>query len=239
MSKYILIIGGSSGIGLELTKLLLKKNINVISTFNKTEKNLSLLKKSFTNLIVYKIDLKNAQEIKNMFLYFQQEDIQISGLVNSAGDSLYSLLIDTKPEDISSIININLTSTILTTQSAIKNMLSHEGGKIINISSIWGLYGASCESIYSATKGGIIAFTKSIAKEYASANITATVIAPGPVNTKMLNSFTEEERRDIASMSALNKIAKPSEIAEIIYSVLSDNSKLYNGSVIEISGTLI
>ncbi len=239
MKKYILVTGGSQGIGLATVKLLLSNGYNVIATYNKSQTSLLDLKKEISTLTIHKVDLKNPKEIEDMFYSFIEQGIKLDAIINSAGEPLYSLLIDTSVENIVSLININLTSQIITSKHAIKNFLSNNGGKIVNISSIWGIYGASCESVYSATKGAIISFTKSIAKEYASAGITATAIAPGPVDTNMLKSFSQNEREDIKHLSSINKIATPEEVANIIFSIIKDNSSLYNGSVIEISGTII
>lgn len=181
-SKVVLITGASKGIGKAMARLFAHNGYKVIIVYNNSEleaQNLAneLCSNGFT-AVCLKANIANETEIKNMF----EQSIDIFGhidvLINNAGISSHNILMDETSSSIDSLISTNLTGTINCCKYVYKHFISRGKGKIINISSIWGVCGASNESIYSATKGGIIAFSKALAKELAYSGITVNCIAP-------------------------------------------------------------
>lgn len=233
--EYILITGATRGIGKSILEHL-QNNYFVFFTYNKSENIKEEIEKNYKNTKGFKVDNQNIEEIKNLFKYFEDNNITLSALINNAGISNYSLLLDVTEKEVDDIFSINSKACIFYSKFAINNMIKNNKGSIINISSIWGIYGASCESIYSASKGAIIAFTKSIAKEYGPSGIRSNCISPGACNTDMLSKFSEDEINEIKSMSYLNKLVDVEDISKTVLFLLQNKS--INGENIEISGLI-
>lgn len=169
--------------------------------------------------------------IKQSLLTFSKIDC----LVNNAGISLVGLFTDATVDDWNLMINTNLTSVFTTCKNIVPHMLHHHEGKIINISSIWGDAGASCEVLYSTTKGGINAFTKALAKEVAASNIQVNAIAFGMIDTEMNAEFDEEDLALIKEEIPADYIASPKEAAQMVYHVATSPAYM-TGQVITFSG---
>ena len=239
-NKIVLITGASGGIGKELVKCFFNAGYKVIANYNKSQDDINCLIKelhSETNCVVgYKADITNYNEVKTMINEVISTFGHIDVLINNAGIASYNLLIDETKDDIYNVISTNLIGTIITTKEVCKNMISRGFGKIINISSIWGKYGASCESVYSATKGGINAFTKAMAKELAYSNINVNAIAPGIVETKMLSHFTETELNELKNEIPFKRFANPSDIASLALFLADEKANYITGQIIQIDG---
>ncbi|MBR1524036.1 MAG: SDR family oxidoreductase [Lachnospiraceae bacterium] len=159
-------------------------------------------------------------------------------LVNNAGIACFDLIQDMTPEKWNDVLRTDLSSIYNTSHFAAKKMISRHSGRIINISSVWGLYGASCESAYSAAKGGVNAFTKALAKELAPSGIAVNALAPGVIDTDMNKNFSDEERADLTDRIPAGRMGTPEEVAEAVY-LLSEMPVYLTGQIISIDGGFI
>lgn len=230
----ILVTGASRGIGREIAKNLALKGNKVIANYNKSEEQAKNLQDISENIEIYKADVSKREEVKQMVQYVLDKYGKIDVLVNNAGISECKLFTDVSDEDWQKVINTNLYSAFCVTQEVISNMVHNKNGCIINISSVWGLVGASCETVYSITKAGIDAMTKSLAKEYGPSNIRVNSIAPGIIDTDMNKNLTIEEIDNIKNEIPLEKIGKTIDISKCVEWLIED--KYTTGQVISING---
>ena len=201
IGKVVLITGSSRGIGSAIAKELAHKGASVIINFSQdnlgAEKTLEEIQLNGGYAKIIKKDISNSVNCKELI----EEVISIFGkidiLINNAAKSQVGLFMDFTEEDIEGLINTNLLSAMYLSKYALPYMISKNYGNIINISSIWGEVGASCEVVYSTTKGGLNLFTKSLAKEVAPFNIRVNSIAPGVINTEMNSFLSEEEKQNL------------------------------------------
>lgn len=230
----ILVTGASRGIGREIAKNLAEKGHKVIANYNKSEEHAQSLQKQNENIEIYKADVSKREEVKKMVEYILNKYGKIDVLVNNAGICESKLFTDVTDEDWQKIINTNLYSAFCTTQEVLPNMIHNKNGCIINISSVWGLVGASCETIYSIAKAGIDAMTKSLAKELGPSNIRVNSIAPGIIDTDMNKNLSEQEIDELKQEIPLNKIGKTLDISKCIQWLIED--EYTTGQVISING---
>ena len=190
MNKVVLITGASRGIGRDIAEKLAQKGYQVIANYNRSEEKAKELKSKYANIDIYKADVSKREEVHNMIKSILEKYKKIDVLVNNAGISLTGLFTDVTDEEWNKIINNDLYSVFCTTQEVLTNMIMRKEGCIINISSIWGIVGSSCESIYSVAKAGVDGMTKSLAKELGPSNIRVNSIAPGIIDTEMNNCYS-------------------------------------------------
>lgn len=238
MNKTIIVTGGSRGIGASIVKLLANKEDNIILNYNKSEEIAELIQKELTqkgyNVETFKADVSKREEVKKLVEYTIKKHKKIDVLINNAGISETKIFTDITDEDWNKIININLNSVFYMTQEVVKNMIQNKEGCIINISSIWGMVGASCEVHYSVSKAGIDAMTKSLAKELGLSNIRVNSIAPGIIDTDMNKYLLEKEKKEIINQIPLERIGKPEDIAKCVKWLIED--KYTTGQIIQING---
>lgn len=238
MSKVIIITGASRGIGRETAKLLARNGHTVIANYNKSaEKAKELqeeLKKENINIDIYKADVSKREECKALVEYAIEKYKHIDVLVNNAGISLWGQFTDLTDAEIEEIIRTNLYSAIAMSQEVSKHMIHEKQGCIINMSSIWGMVGASCEVAYSATKAGIDGLTKALAKELGPSNIRVNSIAPGAIETEMNSRLTKEEKAVLEMETPLGKLGKPIDIAKTINWLIED--EFTTGQIISPNG---
>lgn len=239
-NKVVLITGASNGIGASVARTFAENGYMVAINYNKSQEKAETLCKELNNSGTYAIcvqaDVSKPESVKNMVKEVIDCFGHIDVLINNAAVCSNCLLIDENIEDINNIISINLLGTIYCSKECANHMINQGYGKIINISSIWGVVGASMETVYSASKGGIIAFTKALAKELAYCNITVNSIAPGVVDTNMLNCFSDKEKEEIKSQIPLGRFITPKEIAQQCLHLSSDECNCITGQVIIIDG---
>ena len=238
MEKIIIITGASRGIGKEIAKKLALKGLKVIANYNKSEKEMKELKLELEKKDIYidivKADVSKREEAKKLVQYALNKYKKIDILINNAGISEYKLFTDETDEDWNNVINTNLYSAFVMSQEVVPNMISNQNGCIINISSIWGLVGASLEVLYSVSKAGMNGLTKALAKELGPSNIRVNSIAPGIIQTDMIKDFNSKEIEDIKQDIPLEKIGKTEDITKCVEWLIEDNYT--TGQIISING---
>lgn len=238
--KTVLITGSSRGIGAAIARRL-NDEYKIIINYNKSKeqaiKLMDELRETNPNVIAIKADVSNENEVENMFTIAEQNFGHVDILINNAGISHFSLIQDIDFATWQNVINTNLNSVFLNSKRAIPNMISNQYGVIINMSSIWGDFGASMEALYSTSKGAINTFTKAMAKELAPSGIRVNAIAPGIVETDMMkNDFSKDELEELKNEVATNRFAKPEEIAGLVSYLISDEASYITGDIIHING---
>lgn len=205
--KTVLVTGGTRGIGKAIAAAFLKKGYRVCVTYSQDENSAALAKAE--GLEVFRVDSRDEQAVVELFERLKRVDI----LVNNAGISLVKQIQDTTKADWENLLSVNLTGAFLCSREAAKKMISQQSGLIINISSIWGEVGGSCETAYSASKGALIAFTKALAKELAPSKIRVNCISPGVIKTQMNACFSEEDMRALEEEIPVGRVGLPEEIS--------------------------
>ena len=241
--KNVLITGGATGIGKACVRKFFDKGYNVIFTYNSSSNDAQELLKEFENsskkVIGIKVDLSNSKEIEQAFNLMYSMYDKIDVVVNNAGVSLVAQIQDTLESDYDKVFAINTKATYLVNNYALKKMLENKFGRIINVSSVWGERGASCEVVYSASKSAIIGYTKALAKEVGLSGITVNCVLPGVIDTKMNDCFTMAEKQDLADSTALGRLGKPEEVANVICFLASDEASFVTAQCIGVDGGFI
>lgn len=234
MNRIVIVTGGSRGIGAAICEEFIKNGDIVILNYRSSvEKALSLKEKLGENLYLIKADVGNMLEVKVMVDFCLSKFGRIDVLVNNAGISQIKPFADITEDDWDEMIRVNLKGVYNCTKCVIDNMIHNKSGKIINISSIWGEVGASCEVHYSTAKAGIIGFTKALAKEMALSNIQVNCITPGIIDTEMNSQFNLEELKEEVPME---RIGTPKNIADTVLFLASDKASYITGQIIGVNG---
>jgi len=240
--KTVLVTGGSRGIGKAIVYAFANAGYNVLLNYNRSEQSAKDIVndlKDCTGIVeMFKADVTNREEVDAMVEYAVKEFGGIDVVVNNAGISQVGLFTDIDEEEWKRVIDVNLTGVFNVTQSALKQgMISKKDGAIINISSIWGITGGSCEVAYSASKAGVIGFTKGLAKELAPSNITVNTIAPGAIATDMIyKEYSESDIEIIEKDIPMGRLGTPTEVANLVLYLASDNARYITGQVISPNG---
>lgn len=237
--KTVVVTGASKGIGRAVAKEFANNGYNVVICYNHSisaAQELLAEISGITRAIAIRVDVSKEDEVKNMIDITKNTFGTIDVLVNCAGISDTRLLIDSTKEDYDFVFDTNMRGTYNTCKLVGREMLSNQSGKIINISSIWGVLGGSCESVYSASKGAIIAFTKALAKEFGPNGINVNAVAPGFIQTDMTKNVTEEIKQEIMDNSALGRLGTPEDVAGVVSFLASEKSEFITGQVIGVDG---
>lgn len=232
--KIILVTGASRGIGRTIAKELAKDGNKVIANYLNSEDAANSLKAEYENIELYKADVSKRDDVVKMIDYIIKKYGRIDVLINNAGISEFKLFTDITDDDWNKMITTNLYSVFCVSQEVTKNMIREQSGCIINISSIWGLVGGSCESHYSASKAGINGLTKALAKELGPSNIRVNAIAPGSIDTDMNKGLSNEELKELEDETPLGKIGKTIDIARCVKWLIED--EFTTGQVISPNG---
>lgn len=234
--KCVLVTGSSRGIGFAIAKKFAEKGAKVILNAGKSKSELEAsweeIKKINPGAQRYLFDVSDYTECKKAFSEIGDIDI----LVNNAGISHIGLFTDMNPYEWKHIIDVNLGSVINCTHLVLPQMIRKKSGVIINISSIWGERGASCEAVYSASKGGVNSFTKAMAKEAGPSGIRVNAISCGVIETKMNEWISEDERKELENEISLMRFGKAEEIGDLAVFLASDEAGYINGQVITADG---
>lgn len=238
MEKVVIVTGASRGIGREIARQLARSNMKVVANYNQSEKEAKELKEELEKenimIDIVKADITRREEAKKLVQFALQKYNKIDILINNAGISEYKLFTDETDEDWKRIMDTNLYSAFVMSQEVIPNMIHNKVGCIINISSIWGVTGASLEVLYSTSKAGLNGMTKALAKELGPSNIRVNAIAPGIIQTSMNNKFSKEELEEIKEEIPLEKIGKTEDIAKCVKWLIEDSYT--TGQIISING---
>ncbi len=240
MNQTVIITGASRGIGREIAIRFAEKNNNVVLNYlnSHCEINEVALELEQENLsfCLYRADVSNRFEVDKMVDYCIKKYGQVDVLVNNAGISEYELFTNISEDQWDKMMSVNLKGAFNCTQSVLKYMLPNKKGRIINISSIWGITGAACEVHYSVSKAGLIGMTKALAKELGPSNITVNCIAPGIIETDMIESLTKKEKESLRDQTVLGRFGTCGDIANCVMFLASDDSAYLTGQIISPNG---
>lgn len=240
--KIVLVTGASRGIGKNISTTLAAQGVHVVFNYRGEDSKAQALKEELELLggkaTPLKFDITDYETMTKAIDDFVKNVGPISGLVNNAGVSKDTLLLRLKPDEISNIIDINLKGAMMITQALSRNFLKAENVSIVNMSSIVGLMGNPSQSAYSASKAGLIGFSKSVAKELASRNVRCNVICPGFIQTDMTQSLNEKVKEEYSKAIPLTRFGTSEEVAQLTCFLLSRASSYITGEVIKIDGGL-
>ncbi len=242
--KTVLITGAAKGIGKAIATKFANLGYKVVINYNRSEELAKKLQEELLKInkeiYICQADITKIDDVNRLVNFTLENCGSIDVLVNNAGISKANLFIEDSIEDMNSIIAVNLMGTLNVTQTVLKKyMVSKKDGTIINLSSIWGITGASCEVMYSTTKSAIIGFTKALAKEMGPSNIRVNTVAPGFILTDMTSNLTEEEINDFREKIPLERVGNVEDIAGVVTFLASDDASYITGQVISPNGGVV
>lgn len=236
--KNVLITGGSRGIGKSCVYEFIKKGYRVFFTYNKSKEEAQKISAD-TGAVCIKCDVSDSSEVKKMSDFIHSNYGKISVIVNNAGISQIKLFCDLEEYDWDRMFDVNIKGMFLVTKEFINDMISEKYGKIINISSMWGKTGASCEVHYSASKAAVIGFTKALAKEMGPSNINVNSISPGVIDTDMNKELDKNDIESLCSETPLMRTGNPDEVAKLAVFLASDEASFITGQDIGQDGGMV
>jgi 3-oxoacyl-[acyl-carrier protein] reductase len=236
--KFILITGASGGIGQAIAIKLAENGYSLYLHYNQNQEVIHQLLLKLVSIhpdgefIPIGADLLTEEGCQKLC----QEIYQIEGIIHNGGIAISKVLTLMLTEEINELIQLHLTAPIFISKLLLPKLIQQKSGKIVFVSSIWGVTGASCETVYSAVKGGQISFAKALSKEVAPSNIRVNIVAPGAIQTKMIANLDDEDIEFLRDEIPLARIGKPSEVANAVNFLLSDESSYITGQVLNVSG---
>ncbi|MBQ4625747.1 MAG: SDR family oxidoreductase [Clostridia bacterium] len=242
MKKCALITGASGGIGSEIALRLANDGFDIAACYYSDDESAKKLEEKLSSLGVknrfYKADVSDYNQIKDVFADATDYFGGVSVLVNNAGIAQQKLFTDITEEEFDRITAVNFKGVFNCCKFAVPYMVSEKQGKIINISSMWGVCGASCETVYSATKAAVIGLTKALARELAPSNIQVNCIAPGAIDTKMNGNLSEDDKKAFAQEIPMGRFGTAEEIARVVSFLAGSGSDYITAQVITADGGL-
>ncbi|WP_183598720.1 elongation factor P 5-aminopentanone reductase [Paenibacillus phyllosphaerae] len=236
----VLVTGGSRGIGAAIARRFAAESMNIVIHYMQSHEAANETARSCmrmgSEVMTVAADLRSKEQILRMREKLEARGMLPDILVNNAGIAHYGMLSDVTEDEWDDVMSVNLKGMFLSTQMFMPSMISQRYGRIINVSSIWGMSGASCEVLYSTTKGGMNAFTKALAKELAPSGVTVNAVAPGAVDTVMLDNLDASEKQALESEIPLGRFAQPDEIASLVYFLSLPESSYITGQIISPNG---
>ncbi len=236
MNKTVLITGASRGIGKACAKLFSENGYNVVANYFNSEREAMALAEEYANIFAVKADVSDEHQVAHMIELANRRFGDIDVLINNAGVSMQKLFTDTEKNEWDRLFDINVGGVFNCSREVAHSMIRNHRGRIINISSIWGVTGASCEVAYSATKAAIIGFTKALAKELGPSGICVNCIAPGIIDTDMNGMIDAETMEELIDETPLQTIGKPYDVASMALYLASDDASFITGQVFGVNG---
>lgn len=241
--KNVLITGSARGIGAQTARLFAAEGYNVIINFNTSEKEAAELCREIKlgggSAVAIQADVSKSDEARRLFEQAKKEFGTIDVLVNNAGVAQIKLFTDITDDDYDRMFDCNVRSAFNCCRCALPDMIHNKQGRIINVSSMWGVSGASCEVHYSASKAAVIGMTKALAKEVAPSGITVNAVAPGVIDTPMNGGFDEETMKTLCEETPVGRIGTPEDVARMILFIADEKSSFITGQVVGIDGGFI
>lgn len=241
--KTVLVTGSSRGIGKAIALAFGRAGCNVVLNASKSlaqlEETKTLLEQENIPVLAFLADVSEYESCRGLFAEIEKKFGSVDILVNNAGISHIGLFTDMTPAQWQRILSVNLESALNCTHLAVPSMVHKKDGVILNISSMWGEIGASCEAVYSASKGAINAFTKAMAKELGPSNIRVNAISCGVIDTEMNACFSEEERQALTEEIPLMRFGQPEEVGDLAVFLAGQKAKFLTGKIITLDGGMI
>ena len=243
--KTVLVTGGSGGIGTAICVAFAQAGYNVVihshSKIEKAENLADILKKSYNiNTIAVQSDVSDRESVNNMFDEIDKHFNCVDVLVNNSGIAQQKLFTDITQDDWKNMIGVNLDGAFNCSQEVLRRyMIKNHSGVILNISSMWGQGGASCEVHYSTAKAGVIGLTKALAKEVGLSGVRVNCICPGVIMTDMMKDFDEDTVNELKEETPLNTLGTPKDIADSVLFLCSDKSKFITGQILGVNGGFV
>ena len=240
--KVVIITGGGRGIGKEIATAFAREGSRIVlfdvneAILKEAEDDIKAIGREAMGL---KVDVSNLSQVEEMVQKVLDKFSKIDILINNAGITRDNLLLRMKEDEWDSVINVNLKGAFNCTKAVARTMLKQRNGKIVNIASIIGIMGNAGQTNYAASKGGIISFTKSVAKELASRNINVNAIAPGFIKTEMTAKLSDELRESMLKMIPLARFGEPTDVADLALFLASEDSRYITGEVIKLDGGMV
>ncbi|GGG80328.1 elongation factor P 5-aminopentanone reductase [Paenibacillus radicis (ex Gao et al. 2016)] len=236
----VLVTGGSRGIGAAIAQRFAAEGANIVIHYLESHEAANQTARACmrlgANVMTITADLRSKEQLLRMRDKLEANGMLPDILVNNGGISHYGMLMDVTEQEWDDVMSVNLKGMFLCSQIFMSSMIANRYGRIINVSSVWGMSGASCEVLYSTTKGGMNAFTKALAKELAPTGITVNAVAPGAVDTMMMDGFDAEEKAALEQEIPLGRFGQPDEIASLVYFLALPESSYITGQIISPNG---
>ena len=233
--RTVLITGASRGIGRAMVKLFSERGYSVAFTYKKSDESARELSKE-TGALAIKADSSVEADVLFAVKTVESKLGNVEILINNAAVSSFSLFTDITLDEWREIFSVNVDGAFMYSKAVLPSMIAKKRGRIINISSVWGITGSSCEVHYSATKSAIIGMTKALAKELGPSGITVNCIAPGVIDTDMNSKLSREDMRQLSDETPLMRIGKPEEVASAALFLAGDDASFITGEVLNVSG---
>lgn len=243
MDKTVVITGSSGGIGSEIARVFAENGWNIGLMYNNSRDDAEKLEEElrFKGVRTYcgKCDVSSKEDVETYFDDAARHLGRITSLVNNAGVSLQKLFTDVTEEEAEKVFDINVKGTFNCSKAVLPSMIREKQGKIVNVSSMWGICGASCEVHYSASKAAVIGFTKALAKEVGPSSVNVNCVCPGVIDTKMNAHLSEDDMNALKEEIPLMRIGMPRDVAETVYFLCSEKADYITGQTISVDGGMI
>lgn len=234
--KTVLITGASGGIGTAIAKEMNKAGYAVALTYNKNKEKAEKLCAQLNNAQAFQCDISSFASVEKLYADVTAAFGSIDAVVNNAGTAFTGLVQDMTEAQILHLTNTDLNGVIYSSRFAAEHMVKKHTGVIVNISSIWGVVGASCEAVYSAAKGGVITFTKALAKELGYSGVRVNCVSPGVIKTPMLDCYSADDLQALADETPLGRIGQPEDVAKAVKFLISDDASFITGQNLVVDG---
>lgn len=240
MQKTAIVTGAARGIGKAIAKRLVEDGFFVVAVYNSSEKLAKKLESElYPNVKAYKCDVSDAESVNAVVKAVLKDRKTVDVLVNNAGIAQQKLFTDITDEDWSRMIGVDLSGAFYFTRAVLPSMINEKSGRIINITSMWGETGGSCEVHYSAAKAGLIGMTKALAKETGLSGVCVNAVSPGVIETDMMSGFSEADKEALREEIPLSRLGRAEDVANAVAFLCSEKASYITGQVISVNGGIV